>query len=354
MADRYWVAAGSASWNAIAGTKWAATSGGVGGESVPTSADDVFFDASSPVNTATINATANCKSLNMTGWTGTLAGTSQLNVFGSLTLGSGINLTYSGVMNFSSTTTGQTITTNGIVLPGPIIFNGVGGEWTLQDTITLTGSITVTNGSFVANGQSISCSFFSSSNTNVRSVSLGASTITLTGTGTVWIMTITNNLTFSAGTSTILLTDTSASAKQFNGGGQTFNIVRFTGTGTGSYTITGSNTFATFSDQNSVAHTVIFTAGTTQTISSAAGWDVVGGSGAVITMQSSSGGTAWNIVASSGTVSSDYLSLQDSAASGGADFYAGANSTNVSGNSGWVFTAPPSPTVARWNFATFS
>jgi len=42
MANRYWVG-GSDQWNGTAGTKWALTSGGAGGQTVPTSADDVFF-----------------------------------------------------------------------------------------------------------------------------------------------------------------------------------------------------------------------------------------------------------------------------------------------------------------------
>ena len=44
MADRYWVG-GTAAWDGTAGTKWALTSGGAGGQAIPTSADDVFFDA---------------------------------------------------------------------------------------------------------------------------------------------------------------------------------------------------------------------------------------------------------------------------------------------------------------------
>jgi len=44
MANRFWVG-GDADWDATAGTKWALTSGGAGGQAVPTAADDVFFDA---------------------------------------------------------------------------------------------------------------------------------------------------------------------------------------------------------------------------------------------------------------------------------------------------------------------
>jgi hypothetical protein len=73
MAARYWVG-GTGDWDATAGSKWASTSGGLGGASLPTSADDVLFDANSGANTITIGAgTAICSNLTMTGFTGTLA-----------------------------------------------------------------------------------------------------------------------------------------------------------------------------------------------------------------------------------------------------------------------------------------
>jgi hypothetical protein len=39
--------------------------------------------------------------------------------------------------------------------------------------------------------------------------------------------------------------------------------------------------------------------------------------------------------------------LKDNTATGGATFYAGANSTNVSGNTGWTFTAPSASFVPQ-------
>ena len=83
MANRYWVG-GTAAWDATAGTKWALTSGGAGGQAVPTSADDVFFDAASGASTVTIGAsTAICSTLTMTGFTGTLAfGTNSIDLAG--------------------------------------------------------------------------------------------------------------------------------------------------------------------------------------------------------------------------------------------------------------------------------
>jgi hypothetical protein len=60
------------------------------------------------------------------------------------------------------------------------------------------------------------------------------------------------------------------------------------------------------------------------------------------TLTSSSAGNAWTISKSSGVVSNlDYLNIKDSTATGGATWYAGANSTNQGNNSGWIFAAAP-------------
>lgn len=58
MATRYWVG-GTGNWNDS--THWSATSGGVGGASVPTMNDDVYFDSNSGTGTVTVNTTANMR-----------------------------------------------------------------------------------------------------------------------------------------------------------------------------------------------------------------------------------------------------------------------------------------------------
>jgi len=55
---------------------------------------------------------------------------------------------------------------------------------------------------------------------------------------------------------------------------------------------------------------------------------------------------------SSGTVSVNYLSIGNSIATGGATWYAGANSVDVGNNTGWIFTAPP-PSTNTGNFFLF-
>ena len=67
MADRYW-RGGSGSWNTT--TNWSATSGGAGGASVPTSADNVIFDTNSGSGTAhyivTVTDNSTCANLTFT------------------------------------------------------------------------------------------------------------------------------------------------------------------------------------------------------------------------------------------------------------------------------------------------
>lgn len=109
----------------------------------------------------------------------------------------------------------------------------------------------------------------------------------------------------------------------------------------GTTTFANSNTWAgmTATGVASNPHVFTFTAGTTQTLQAATFFAGTGPT-RMITCNSTVGASAWTLSCVS-TVSTDYISLQDSTASGATPFYAGANSTNVSGNTNWNFTAPP-------------
>jgi hypothetical protein len=86
----------------------------------------------------------------------------------------------------------------------------------------------------------------------------------------------------------------------------------------------------------------------------ASGFAAYGAGGANLnTLQSTTSGTQFTLSKASGTVSRDYLSIKDSNATGGATWDAGANSTNVSNNTGWIFTAPPVPSATNSNFLQF-
>lgn len=88
------------------------------------------------------------------------------------------------------------------------------------------------------------------------------------------------------------------------------------------------------------ATTITFEAGSTTTVTN---FTITGESGAPVTINSSVPGTQFTLTKATGNVSSDYLIIQDSNATGGATWYAGANSSNVSNNTGWLFESPPAP-----------
>jgi len=139
MADRYW-RGGTGTWNSTNTTNWSATNGGTGGASVPTSADNVFFTSLSGGGTCSISGTVNARDMNMTGYTGTLGGSSgTLNVFGGLIMATGGSWTYAGATRFVGGTAG-TWTTNGKTMNGSVLIQKNPGAY-----ITLGGAITVNN-----------------------------------------------------------------------------------------------------------------------------------------------------------------------------------------------------------------
>ena len=253
MATRYWVG-GSGNWDGTTTTHWSATSGGAGGASAPTSADDVVFDANSNTGTSAFTVTitgtsaapSNCANFSTSGLDGamtlTMGATAQLNCYASMTIPA-TNFVFSGTAGgailFSSTSTGNTLTTNGIALSNvTLIFNGVGGGWTLGSALTTgsiytnygtfnTGNFNITSGSIIRNASVYACT-----------VNLGSSTITLSGTSSITMLA--TNLTFNAGTSTI---NCSSASPTFAGAGLTFYNVSFTSTAISTVTITGANTF---------------------------------------------------------------------------------------------------------------
>lgn len=280
MANRFFVGSGT-NWSST--SSWAATSGGASGASVPLATDDVFLDASSPGN-LTIDAGAVCQSLNCTGFTHALTHTAAVTLLiGSSAAGASnialklvAGMTYtlgdsltSAISFVSTSATVQSVDTGGKTL-GNFTLTGVGGSWQLVAGMILStlGVLTVSNGTFDTNGQTCSWGYLSSSNSNVRTITLGASVITITGSsGQHWDFGANTNLTFNAGTSAITLNPTSTWA--FNGGGKTFNNVTINlFGGYGNQQFSGSNTFANLTINANTGNYNWFTPqnGKTQTI----------------------------------------------------------------------------------------
>jgi hypothetical protein len=178
MANRYWVG-GTGTWTTTT-TNWSATSGGAGGASAPTAADSVFFDQAGTY-TVTLTGALACLDITVSAGTVTFSGAGTMAISGSMSLSASTVWSATSVLTFNATTTGKTITTNGITINGTIVFSGVGGEWTLGSALVLgvTNATTLTAGSLVLNGFNLTTGVFSSSNTNTRSIAFGTNFIIL-------------------------------------------------------------------------------------------------------------------------------------------------------------------------------
>jgi hypothetical protein len=238
MANRYWVG-GTATWDNTAGTKWATLSNGSGGASVPTINDDVFFDQDQSAWVVTIASTSpviSAKSINCTGFTGTIQGSGQINVAGNVTLSSGMTWTHSGIVNFTAS---GTLTTAGKVFSN-LTVDGSGITVTLGGAFNNSSRIiTVTQGTFDTANYNVTTTQLQSSNSNTRAITLGSSTVTLSNNGTALDFTTGTNLTFNAGTSQINLSGDNANIL----GAQTYYNVSFTSAFSGLRTIRAACTF---------------------------------------------------------------------------------------------------------------
>jgi hypothetical protein len=242
-----------------------------------------------------------------------------------------------GGITFNATTTGKTFTTNGTSISGTIYFNGVGGAWTLGSALSCTSGINFTAGTLDTSNYSVTSSAFQANGASVKVLTLGSTTWTITGSGSsAWYTSGATNLTVNRGTSTINMT--SASIKDFNAPGLTWGTINQGGSG--QLQIKATGTFANITNTTQPA-LIAFTSSTTYYFEQ---FSLSGTAGNLITLYSSFSGSAYTLSkVGGGVVSCNYLSIQDSTATGsGASWYAGANSTNVSNNTGWVFTAPPS------------
>lgn len=237
-----------------------------------------------------------------------------------------------GVRNFSF---------NGLTHDMPVTFNGSGGTFVPQtsSSVGITRTTTLTNGTLDLNGYTFTTGSFATG-AGTKNITFDGGTIVVSGPGaTAFNNANPTGFTTSVGTSdgVIRLTNTQE-AKTFVGGGSTFNCAIDQG-GASALTISGSNTFLdiTNSYKATGATTITFTAGTTTTVTN---FTAAGEAGRILTINSSLAGSAATLSDASGLISVDYMSIRDSTATGGASWYAGANSTNVSNNLGWIFAAP--------------
>jgi hypothetical protein len=299
--------------------------------------------------------TSNAPNLTVTGSTGTLTidGSGGGSWFKNLILSgsscdvSASNVNIAGNLSLGTATFGYatldptfrasgTFTGSGARQIGDTAIDGSGITVTLATNISVSGTLALVQGTFNTANFNVAATRFSSTSGNTRTLNMGSGTWTLSGSGSfppVWDIFNTTNLTINPSTSTISLS--SSSAKTFVGGGLTYYNLRLSGVG--ALTISGSNTFNDITNTVQPS-TVTFTAGTTQTVSN---FSLAGTAGNLITINSATPGSQFTLSKASGTINAQYLSIQDSIATGGATWDALTSNGNVNAgnNTGWFFGA---------------
>ena len=352
----YYSQTGSANWGATGSGSWSATSGGsLDATQFPLAQDTAVFPAATyPASgsTTTINASYNIGTIDMslrTSNTMTLATTTNSPaIYGNWINGTGITISGTGTLTFAGRTT-QQITSSAKTFTQNITINSPSGSVTLQDALLTTGvTTTLANGTLDLNGFTYTVGIRFTISTGTKNLTFNGGTLVCPDPNTSSFNNLAPiNFTTTAGTGTGTISMTAATAKTFIGGGSTYNCTINQG-GVGTLTFTGSNTFSNITNTVQPA-SVLFTAATTSTFTN---FNLSGTSGNLITIGSVTA-ASHTLSKASGTVSSDFLSISRSTATGGAGWYAGANSTNGGNNSGWIFTAPPAPSGSNSNFLVF-
>jgi hypothetical protein len=343
----YWSLAGSQNWSA---TAWATGSGGTPDiNQFPLAQDTAVFDNAVAVTTASITASWNIGTLDMSGRTSAMTfnivGASP-SIHGNFLFGTGITCTGTVAIIFSGRDT-QTITSNGVVSTFPITIDCFTGIVQLADALVIDSArtLTLTSGTFDAVTYNVTTGLVAVSGTAIKTLKMGSGTWTLSGTGSVW--TLANvGTTFFKGTADIVLSDTSATARTFGGGNFSYNKLTIGGTtGISTLTINDTNQFTELASTKTVAHTIAL--GTTAQTFGA--WTVTGTAGNVVTVT----GTGTNHVIAGARVSGvDYLAMGTIgfAATSPGEFYAGANSTGS--NATIIKTAAPAAVTRYWRGGT--
>ena len=339
----YWNLAGA--YNYWSFTGWATSSGGAPAvNNFPLAQDTAVFDNAGAAVTVDIQTTWNIGTVDASNRTSAMslqATSSNFGgavVYGDWKFGAGITFNSGTIpLNFAKNGT-QTITSNGVQFGCQVNISHPSGTVQLADALSLISArgLALGAGTFDAVTYNVTAGAFSSAVGSTTRMGTGA--WTMSGTGTVWTGAGTNI----ASTSTIVLSDTSTTARTFTGGGLYYNKLTIGGaTGISTLTITGNNTFGELASTKTVAHTIAL--GTT--VQTFGKWSVTGTVGNVVTV---TGTSTTNVIAGPRVSGVDYLAMGTigfSTTSPG-EFYAGANSTGT--GAGVILTAAPATRNLFW------
>lgn len=171
---RYWVG-GTGNWSDTA--HWSETSNGTGGASVPTSSNNVYFDANSGSGTVTFDTEIYCFNFDAGNSSIlTFVPSSPQRIYGNLTLPSGGSWVGGGKLYFKSSGGIQEITTNGVAIYSYYFRQDYTSNIKLMDDLTTNALYLESDGKFDVNGHNVTINcgvdggntYFLASNTYVN------------------------------------------------------------------------------------------------------------------------------------------------------------------------------------------
>lgn len=366
--DLYWVGKGGmGSW--YDPTNWAATSGGAGGELIPTAMDNVFFDANSfdGPNQSVISRDqyAYCKNMSWAGVTNNPInfGMWVLNAYGSVDLPEN---KVGGIseLRLLSPDQNQTLLTRGYHIYN-LLLNGT-GSWILLDTLSAT-NIYQRAGEFNSNGKPVTTETFFMLNDDSPSLKMGKSHWRITGNGalssSLYSFFIGPIASVDAGTSLLEFTNTMPTYITYINV-QFHNVLFSNPEGTASLLsdyegafdkIPKVSTFNRIEIRNSgvilgenVIDSLVFTAGKSYDLDAAHAqtihkyFQLLGNPCDSIELRSTLSGRKAIVQMEGGKVRADFIQMRDQKGMGSTRFLAGGHSNNLNNsNENWVFASSP-------------
>lgn len=300
-----------------------------------------FTTGTYTLNLFKAGVTNSARNIDFTGFAGTLASNTDGILYGNMVISSGMTIASSGQISYEATSGTQLLTTNGTNINYRVKINCPGATVQAQGSVTFAGAFDFYAGTFDANGYSISNigGNFTCYPSTQKYLNLTGSTLFVSS---YFILDASLSIIGSTTISTI-----GPNVSRIYGNGVDLSAVTLNlGYLNGFINVYSDNHFHDIT--NTVSPTKInFNNGTTTTVDN---FSLLGSPGNLVTIDVVflNSPTA-TISKSSGIVACDYLSITKSVATGGATFYAGSHSVNGGGNSGWIFSDPPVPTVSTGN-----
>ena len=351
----FWVG-GEGNWSDQA--HWSLSSGGPGGECIPTPVDDVFFDENSfdQPNQLVNDILPKHFCRNMT-WQN-ITTTPRLDlldlyVHGSLEFAEEMDVFVFNT-RFAGDESGHDINTRAHRLEY-VYFSGE-GDWILQDSF-VAYSTGMEHGGWNTNSHAVDLEYFFAYQEELpKKLKLGGSHIKVHAPQPSFPWSVSGAITLEADSSLIELTSNSATFyNRKNGGGElVYNRVLFSAKTGQSVINSGSGTSIRANHMQFNNNGVIYGANTFDTLIFAPGkayqlqaaqtqtivdhWQIIGNNCVPIQLSSTEPGVKSTAFMAAGQVNGDFIQMRDQEATGGAEFYAGIHSTNVgASNTGWSF-----------------